>query len=334
MARKIGRYAVDLINEKLKQHQDILPDLVAKPRGANNNKDGRAFELAYATYLILMEIADILRQGIEHPTPLKELLRLSYNDRPICLVDDSHLVGLVEETYAQLKRGGFKWPEIERDFSRQIDLDKAHGLRIKYRLVLGKPRDIEKIQKSLKKRGLGVVLAKAFDFPAEYIRRIAINPDLKAALEMITGTAYPEWMAAAYGVVMNEVEQSRAQMGFVTLVRKLHEDRPHLFHPLEEQHSYDFLLDLVAQVAPDVHAEICGPTLRLSEEESREVYTIPWGNDELVESFASSLLDYKEGDAEDYLSLADVQEMLSLNHWERAIPRVRSKTYINLGAEA
>ncbi|GGE10594.1 hypothetical protein [Rhizobium anhuiense] len=333
MAEKIGRYAVDLI-KRLTRHQDILPDLIAKPRGANNNKDGRAFELAYSAYLILLEIAAILRRGIENPAPLQALLRLSYNDRPICLVDDSHLVGLVEETYAQLKRGGLKWREIEHDFSRQIDLDAAHGLRIKYRLVLGKPRDIEKIQESLEKRGLGVVVAKAYDFPPEYIKRVAINPDLHSALETITGTAYPEWMAAVYGVVINEVEQSRTQMGFVTLVRRLHEDRPHLFHPLEEQHSYDFLLGLMAQVAPDVHAEICGPTLKLSEEESRDVYTIPWGNDVLVESFASSLRDYEEGDADDYLNLADVQEMLRLNHWERAIPRVRCRAYIDMGAEA
>ncbi len=333
MTEKLGRYDCDLI-KRLDEHPNILKDLVAKPRGANNNKEGRAFELAYGTYVVLLEIAAVLERGISNPPSIAELRRLSYNDRPICLVDDAHLVGLAEETYAQLKHGSFKWPDIECDFSRQIDLDKAHGLKLEYRFVVGLPRNIKLLQQRLEEKDLGVVVAEGYDFPAEYLRRIDANPPLASALETITGTTYPQWMEAAYKSVLTEIEQSRSQVGLMSLVRRLHEDRPHLFHPLEEQHSYDFLVDLLYKVAPDVGAKICGPTLRLWEAESRESYTIPWGSDELVDGLALELRSIDDSPGEEFLNLSDIQGMLSWHGWERAMPKTRTRRYLDEGIEA
>ncbi|PDS49740.1 hypothetical protein CO662_21960 [Rhizobium anhuiense] len=336
MTDSIGRYSRDLVSRQLGGYDDILSDLEAKPRGANGNKDGRSFELAYAAYLIVLQIAEVLNLPKEDPLPVEKLERLAYNDRPICLVDDSHIVGLETEAYAQLKLGDFEWAKIEHDFRRQIDLDQAHGLKVDYRFVLGKPRNVPLLQKRLELRGLSSVTACAFYFPPQYLRRIAINSDLKNALEIVTGTTYPEWRAAAYGVVLAEVEQSRGQFDLINMVRRLHEDRPYLYHPIEERHAYEYLLTLLQQIAPDVDAWICGPTLRLSEDESRESYTIPWGDEEAIDAFAGTLRAYELSAAEEYLKLADVLEILEASGWRRAVPPTRKRTrpYIELGAEA
>lgn len=96
------------------------------------------------------------------------------------------------------------------------------------------------------------------------------------------------------------------------------------------------LLTLLQRVAPDVGAWICGPTLRLAENESRESYTIPWGDDEAIDAFAGALRTYELGAAEEFLILWDVLEMLEASGWRRAVPPTRRRTrpYLELGAEA
>lgn len=321
----IGRYSRDIIraidDDNYEKHLD------SKPRGANNNKDGRAFELAFGTHVVLLEIASILAYGGDHPITVRTLGHAAFNDRPISLVDDFHLAGFWFETYSQLKHGMFRWPEIVRDFKRQIAIDRAHGLPMEYLLVLGAPRKIDRIQQRLDVRGLEEVKAKQFDFPPQYLRRIDANRDTGQALAKITGVLYPQWQEAAYQAVLAEIDQSRGETSMTFLVRTLHEKNPHLFHPLEEIHSYDFLIELLKDAAPDVRADICGPTLKLSQGEVRSAFTIPWGLDDNVEALANELKEFNEGSNEECLSLADIETMLKSNGWQRALPRTRSRPY-------
>lgn len=324
MRRQIGRYEFDLTSNDVNQNK-LIDDLVKRPRGGDANKDGRAFELSHNAHRLIDEIAAILNAGKHEQIAIERLWKFHFNERPICLVDDFHIHGLSGESYFQLKRGRVEWQKVADEFRRQVTLDESHGLIISLYLVVGLPRNMGRLRSYLDKIGLEEVLAAGYGFGENAHDALELNPDLGAAVEDIIGSNHRLHVESAFDHIRVAILDSCAQVSLVSLLHALHAKYPHFFHPLEEQHDYDFILEHLAEAAPDVWATIKGPTLVLEQDEMSDPFTIPWGIDAHVDDFLDRLLEFNKGEAEDALNLADVASMLIESGWHRAVRLPRSR---------
>ncbi|MBY5439072.1 hypothetical protein [Rhizobium leguminosarum] len=272
----LGDYPADLIWEV---GGDALVDsFKARITGADNNKNGRDFELSYGIARTLEEIAllvDLLRQGV----PIGDLDGYCFWDRPISLVDDYYISGYLEHSFTQLKLGSFTHDEIVKPISVQRTLDEKIELNVQYSAILGDPTRKEALDDFLVRQEITDVAVGVFNFELEFHDLLDGNSSLGTALEGITGSTKRTDQETAYNVFFVQYWRTRHLETFQNFLDKSAAKAVDFIPKFRSPDGYHHLSHLIEQGCPGCSAVFVGDLLRLKYNGYLRTFIVPSDDD-------------------------------------------------------